>query len=87
MIFSLLVLLINSDSCDQNLHAMLTLCETLNAPIKPSKVEGPTTSLTFLGIQLDTISREANITEERKQSLLQELTMLQGWHKCTNCYR
>ena len=73
----------NSDTCDQNLHAMLTLCKTFNAPIKPSKVEGPTTLLTFLGIHLDTISMEANITEERKQSLLQELTMLQGWHKCT----
>ena len=73
----------NSDTCDRNLHTMLTLCETLNAPIKPSKVEGPTTSLTFLGIHLDTISMEANITEERKQSLLQELTMLQGRHKCT----
>ena len=36
----------------------------------------------FLGIHLDTI---ANITEERKQSLLQELSMLQGWHKCTKC--
>ena len=62
---------------------MLTLCKTLNAPIKPSKMEGPTTSLTFLGIHLDTISMEANITEERKQSLLQELTMLQSQHKCT----
>ena len=26
---------------------------------------------------------EANISKERKQSLLQELTMLQGRHKCT----
>ena len=40
----------NSDICDSNLHAMLTPCKTLNAPIKPSKVEGPTLSLTFLGI-------------------------------------
>ena len=60
----------NSDTCDRNLHVILTLCKTLNAPIKPSKVERPTTSLTFLGIHLDTISMEANITEERKQSLL-----------------
>ena len=60
---------------------MLTLCETLNAPIKPSKVEGPKKLLTFLGIHLETISMDANITEERQQSLLQELTMLQGQHK------
>ena len=73
----------NSDICEQNLRTMITLCKTLNAPIKPSKVEGPTTSLTFLGIHLNTISMEANITDERKQSLLQELTMLQHRRKCT----
>ena len=73
----------NSDTCERNLHAMIAQCKTLNAPIKPSKVKGPTTSLTFLGIHLNTISMEANITDERKQSLLQELTMLQHRHKCT----
>ena len=73
----------NSNDCEHNLHAMLSLCKTLNTPIKPSKVEGPTTSLTFLGIHLDTISMEANITDERKQALLQELTLLRARHKCT----
>ena len=73
----------NSNACEHNLHAMLSLCKTLNTPIKPSKVEGPTTSLTFLGIHLDTISVEANITNERKQALLQELTLLRARHKCT----
>ena len=38
---------------------------------------------TFLGIHFVTISMEAIITEERKQSLLQELIMLQGQHKWT----
>ena len=74
---------VNSNACEHNLHAMLSLCKTLNTPIKPSKVEGPTTSLTFLGIHLDTISMEANITDERKQALLQELTLLRARHKCT----
>ena len=48
---------------------MLTLSKTHNVPIKPSKVEGPPTSLTFLGIHLN-----ASIAPERKQSLLQELS-------------
>ena len=59
---------------------MLMLCNILNVPIKPSKVEGPTTSLTFLGVHLNTITMEASMyilrTSERKQSLLQELSAL-----------
>ena len=55
---------------------MLALCEKLNVPITPSKVEGPTTSLMFLGIHLNTILMEASITSERKQALLQELSSL-----------
>ena len=58
----------DSDKCEQNLNAMLKLCRTLNVPIKPSKVEGSTTSIMFLGIHLNTISMKANITSERKQS-------------------
>jgi len=53
---------------------MLTVCEKVNAPIKSSKIKGPFTSLTFLGIRihLDTVTMEARITAERKESLLQE---------------
>jgi len=40
----------NSNICATNLHTMLIFCEKINVPIKLSKVEGPTTHLTFLGI-------------------------------------
>ena len=73
----------DSNICASNLHTMLTFCDKINAPIKPSKVEGPTTCLTFLGIQINTISMEASITSERKQSLLSELQLLHTHHKCT----
>ena len=73
---------VNSDECEQNLNFMVTLCRKLNVPIKPSKVEGPATSLTFLGIHLNTISMEASITSERKRSLLQDLLFMQVRKKC-----
>ena len=73
----------DSNICASNLHTMLTFCDKINAPIKPSKVEGPITCLTFLGIQINTISMEASITSERKQSLLNELQLLHNHHKCT----
>jgi len=54
-------------------------------PIKPSKVEGPSTSLTFLGINLNTLTMEATITMDRKQALLEELQSLHDRipRKCT----
>ena len=73
----------NSTICSQNLNAMLTLCKKINSPIKSLKIEGPSTSLTFLGIHLDTVTMEASITAERKESLLQELHYLYSQHKCT----
>ena len=73
----------DSPVCSQNLNAMLTLCQNINAPVKTSKIEGQSTSITFLGIHLDTVTMEASITVERKQSLLAELNGLYPRRKCT----
>ena len=54
----------DSPVCERTITAMLTLCDKINASIKMSTVEGPTTSLTFLGIQLNTITMEASILSE-----------------------
>ncbi|XP_006821480.1 uncharacterized protein LOC102808314 [Saccoglossus kowalevskii] len=35
---------------------MLSVCKDLGVPIAPDKLEGPTTVLTFLGIELDTVN-------------------------------
>ena len=56
----------NSNDCMNNLTAMLFLYNKINAPVKSSKVEGPSTTLTFLGILLDTTTMEASITQDRK---------------------
>jgi len=62
---------------------MVSLCSNINAPIKLSKVEGPTTSLTFLGIHLDSKTMEASISDERKLALIKELTWMRTRDKCT----
>ena len=54
----------NSAVCVQNLNAMLPICEQISAPVKLSKIEGPSTSTTFLGIHLNTVTMEASITAE-----------------------
>ena len=72
----------NSPICSRNLNSMLVLCEHINAPIKPSKIEGPSTSITFLRIHLDTVAMEASITPERKEALLAELNQLYWRRRC-----
>jgi len=62
-----------SPTCAHKLQAMFSLCEDIQAPIKLSKVRGPTTSMTFLGIHLNSITMEASISADRKQTLLDEL--------------
>ena len=49
---------------------MLSLCQKINAPVKLSKVEGPSTNMTFLEIVVDTATMTASISNERKQELL-----------------
>ena len=39
-----------SDECSNNLITTLSLCEHINAPVKPPKIEFPSTYLSFLGI-------------------------------------
>ena len=62
---------------------MLNLCRDINAPIKLSKVEGPTPSLTFLGIHLNSAMMKAIISDERKYALLKELQWMRHRDKCT----
>ena len=72
-----------SDVCQNSMDAMAQVCATLNIPIKLEKTEGPATSLTFLGISLDSVVMKASITLERKVELASAITALQGKHTCT----
>ena len=45
-----------SDECAESLRKMTELCAILGVPLAKEKSEGPSTSITFLGIQLDTES-------------------------------
>ena len=65
-----------STECSHNLQAMLSLCTTINAPVKTSKIDGPSTRLTFLGIVIDTEGMTAGISPERKADLILSIQLL-----------
>ena len=48
-----------SDTCFKALSVMLFLCRAVQAPVKLEKVFNPSTTLSILGILLDTIAGEA----------------------------
>ena len=70
----------DSPICCYNLTSMLSLYKRTNAHVKSSKIEGPSTSITFLQLHLDTIAMETSITPEHKEALLAELNQLY-WHR------
>ena len=57
----------NSFTCQQNLNTIQQVCEQLGIPLALEKVEGPSTSLNFLGITLDTGRMEARLPIEKLQ--------------------
>ncbi len=62
------------DRAQQHLADVLDLCARLGVPMASKKTEGPTTRLTFLGIELDTVAMEARLDAKR----LSELQLLLG---------
>ena len=49
--------------------AALRLCAMLGIPMAADKTEGPVTSLTFLGIELDTVKMEARLPASKQHDL------------------
>jgi len=53
-----------------NLQSILSLCTTINASLKSSKIKRPSTRIIFLGIVIDTDEMMAGILLERKANLI-----------------
>ena len=49
-----------SSDCEQSLKATLALCAELGFPVTSEKTEGPTSRLTFLGIEIDSVGGRRN---------------------------
>jgi len=65
-----------SHVCLHNLNQLKLLCQHLGIPLALEKVSGPTTSLAFLGIVIDTVRMEAHLPEDK---LARIQTLLVTW--------
>ena len=67
----------HSAQAAQHLRDCQSLCLTLGIPIADEKTEGPTTCLTFLGIELDTVAMEAHLPAAKLADLK---LLVNEWH-------
>ena len=64
--------------CQQSLDKALQFCQQLGVRIAPEKTEGPTTSIIFLGIKMDTESKQLRLPSKKLADLSRTL---QTWRR------
>ena len=55
----------SNESCQHQLDTFLMLCSFLGIPMAPEKTVGPSTTLAFAGIELDTVLMEARLPQDK----------------------
>ena len=65
-----------SSLCQGNLEIFTRLCKDLGVPLASEKLEGPTTSLSFLGLILDTDRMEIQLPEDKLHRIQ---ALLKNW--------
>ena len=71
----------DSPSCDRSLSSLLDVCNDLGFPVAVEKTEGPSTCITFLGIEIDTVANQLRLPRDKLDHLHAEL---QKWLPAKN---
>ena len=62
-----------SSECADNAALMHDTCVMLGLPVEAEKDEGPATSITFLGIEIDSVATDIRLPQEKLTRLKSEL--------------
>jgi hypothetical protein len=62
------------NQCQYNLERFISLCHQIGVPIAPDKTFRPSTTLTFAGIELDSIRSEARLPQEKITKCVELIT-------------
>ena len=73
-----------TEQCHSDLQTLERVCGELGVPLAPHKREGPTTCLTFLGIEIDTVAGSLRLPAEKLQRLV---STIQNWGDRKVCTR
>ena len=72
-----------SPRCTHRVDAFLRVCVSLGIPVALDKLEGPTTSITFLGLELDSNRQEIRLPQTKIRQIMAELDRWSSNHKNT----
>ena len=67
---------VGSSACHAYLHIAVELCSLLGFPVAFYKVEGPVTTITFLGLELDLVNQQVRLPQEK---LCRIKTVIHQW--------
>ena len=73
-----------STECQEALHLNLSTCAELGVPIAPDKVEGPSSLITFLGIELNSMDIRLALPSAKLSTLRSLLRMTLGAKSVSN---
>ena len=62
-------------TCSESTDTMLRVCERLGIPVALDKLEGPATTITFLGITIDTTLQQLRLPPDK----LQEISLFRNY--------
>ncbi len=68
--------------CQCNLSIIQDVCRSLGVPLAVEKVEGPATCLTFLGIEIDTLTGVLRLPRDKVVRITHELSRWQRRRRC-----
>ena len=68
--------------CEEALSCTLALCAELGFPVATEKIEGPATTITFLGIELDSMAGQVRLPQHKLTCLLSTIS---HWMKQSEC--
>ena len=71
-----------SGECGTYMDIMHRVCEDAAMPIEPEKDEGPATTISFLGLELDSVAGEIRLPQEKLQKLRAMLGRWRGRKAC-----
>ena len=74
----------NSQTCQRNLDTCIQQFQDWGIPLHPDKLEGPSTLLTVLGIELDSLLLQARLPQENFDRIH---TLLVSWSLKRHCTR
>ena len=72
----------NSSECRKNLSAMIETCNKAGFPVEESKLLGPVTCIPFLGLELDSVTLQIRLPQEKLTRLLDLLAAWRGRKAC-----